>query len=196
LLLNSLKYLIIFILSIYSLNAVACFSQENTSINPNAKSVSTTNSSVHFSNKVSALTFQIGLEFGPAIPLKEKKYFYNGWWIFGHVNLYNKRIFLRAAYGNLNTNNEIGNTAPYISLGFTGVPLVINQHSISINAGLCMFSPKDNSTIMAFSAGVNYLYRFNRYVSLSAGIQMPVIRKSHYDEYYHNPFATIGVVFF
>jgi hypothetical protein len=147
-------------------------------------------------DKLSDLPFQIGLEFGPALPLKEKKYFYNGWWIYGHVNLYSKRIFLRAAYGNLNTNNDIGNTAPYFSLGFTGEPLVINQHSISINAGLCMFSPNDNSSIMAFSAGVNYIYRFNRYVSLSAGIQMPVIRRSHYDEYYHNPFATIGVVFF
>ncbi|HRE12498.1 MAG TPA: hypothetical protein PK605_01460 [Ignavibacteria bacterium] len=147
-------------------------------------------------NSLSDLPFQVGMEFGPAIPLKEKKYFYNGWWIFGQVNLYDKRIFLRAAYGNLKTNNEIGNTAPYFSVGFTGVPLVIKQHSISVNTGLSMFTPNDNTAIIAFFVGVNYLYRFNRYVSLSAGIQMPVIRRSHYDEYYHNPFATIGVVFF
>ena len=148
------------------------------------------------SNNLSNLPFQIGLEFGPAIPLKEKKYFYNGWWIYGNVNLYSKRIFLRAVYGNLNTNNELGNNASYISFGFCGLPFVLKQHSVSFNAGLSMFSTDDNKAIIAFSAGLHYLYRFNQYVSVTAGIQMPVIRKSHYNEYFQNPFLTVGVLFF
>ena len=148
------------------------------------------------SNNLSNLPFQIGLEFGPAIPLKEKKYFYNGWWIYGNVNLYSKRIFLRAVYGNLNTNNELGNNASYISFGFCGLPFVLKQHSVSFNAGLSMFSTDDNKAIIAFSAGLHYLYRFNQDVSVTAGIQMPVIRKSHYNEYFQNPFLTVGVLFF
>ena len=144
----------------------------------------------------SDLPFPVGLEFGPAVPLKEKKYFYNGWWIYGHVNLYTRRIFLRAAYGNLKLNSGLGGTAPYLQLGTTFIPLKVKQHSLSVNLGLCFFAINKRAGIVAFFAGLNYLYRFNRYVSLSTGIQMPVIRKSHSDEYYDNPFATVGVVFF
>jgi hypothetical protein len=147
-------------------------------------------------NKLSDLPFQIGLEFGPALPLKEKKYFYNGWWIYGHVNLYSKRIFLRAAYGNMKINSDLGSIAPYLQLGTTFIPLKIKQHSLALNLGLCFFAVNKRAGIVSLFAGVNYLYRFNRYVSLSAGIQMPAIRESRSDEYYDNPFATIGVIFF
>ncbi|MBN8585177.1 MAG: hypothetical protein J0M37_08775 [Ignavibacteria bacterium] len=147
-------------------------------------------------NSLSDLPFQVGLEFGPAIPLKEKKYFYHGWWIYSHINLYDKRIYLRAAFGNLKLNNDLGGTAPYLQLGITFLPLKIKQHSLSVNLGLCFFAVNKRAGIVSVFVGLNYLYRLNKYVSLSAGIQMPAIREARYDEYYHNPFATIGVVFF
>lgn len=155
-------------------------------------------SKTHITNKnsITNLPFQIGLEFGPAIPLKEKKYFYNGWWIYGNVNLYSKRIFLRFAYGNLKLNEGLGGTAPYIQIGASAIPFVYKQHSVCFNLGICLYTLNKHAGIVTFSAGLNYLYRFNQYVSVTAGIQMPVIRKSHYNEYFQNPFLTVGVLFF
>lgn len=70
-----------------------------------------------------------------------------------------------------------------------------DQHSISLTGGLCMYS-YNKTGIISLSAGLNYLYRLNKYVSFTAGIQMPVIRGARYNEYYQNPFITFGVQFF
>lgn len=148
------------------------------------------------SNTLSNLPFQIGLEFGPAIPLKEKKYFNNGWWIYGNVNLYSKRIFLRFAYGNLKLNEELGGIAPYLQFGGSAIPFTYKQHSVSINLGICFYSIDKRAGLITYCAGLNYLYRFNEYVSVTGGIQMPVIRESRYNEHFQNPFLTLGVLFF
>jgi hypothetical protein len=140
--------------------------------------------------------FRFGVEAGPVIPIKEKKYFYNGIWVFSNLNLYNKRLFLRLAYGLLNTNEELGNNADYFSAGISGIPFQYKQHSISLQGGLCLYRYIDKSAVIALSAGVNYLYRINKYISLSAGIQFPVIRSTQNNDFHHNPFAVFGIQIF
>lgn len=93
-----------------------CFSQINLSYHNytvNNKQSLHSNSG----NNLSNFPIQFGFEFGSALPLKEKKYFYNGYWLYAQLNLYSKRLFIKAEYGNLKMNEELNGNASYLFFG-------------------------------------------------------------------------------
>ncbi len=182
-------YLIILILStIFSFTQA----QESFITKENSNPTSLNNST---NKNIDNFPFQFGLEYGTTIKLKDKQFFNYGYWFSAGLNLYAKRIWLKSEFGTLKLNDELGGNASYFFLGFSGVPFAFKQHKISISFGLSYYSSQPVYAL-SFAAGANYLYSFNRFISMTAGIKMPAFGKNRYNEFFHNPMFTVGVQIF
>lgn len=184
-------FLITYFLSIFIVNT---YSQEN---HPYNYYLLTSKYSLHSVTdyNLKNFPFQFGFEYETAIKIKNKNYFNYGFWLYANVNLYHKRLFIKAEYGSLKMNEELNGNAPYLFLGFSGIPFSYKQHNISISLGASMYA-FIKFGIFSYSGSISYFYRINRYFSVIGGIKLPAIQESRYNEYFHNPMFTVGIQLF
>lgn len=216
--LNALKYFIVLLLTICSLNASNSYGQENIKLNPLTTKLSHIklklktekdysvfssdigkppkyNNNLRTTNNIKKFPFQFGLEYGSTIRIKDKNYFDYGYWVYVNLNLYVKRIYLTSEFGVLKPNKNLGNNASYLFLGLTGIPLVYRQHKLSISFGLSYYN-SETTYALAFAGSIDYLFSINKYLSIIGGLKFPSIRKARYNEYFYNPMITIGFQIF
>lgn len=216
--LNTLKYFIVLLLTICSLNASRSYGQETVNIKTLStkttytrlkletekefsvfsfgnKTTQNYNTKIHTTNNLKNFPFQFGLEYGTAVKIKNKKIFKLGYWFFANLNLYDKRVFLKSECGSLKLNEDLGSNASYFFLGFSGIPFVYKNHKLSFSLGSSFYNSEQQKGL-AFAGSMQYLFSLNKYLSFIVGLNLPTIRKAKNNEYYHNPMITIGFQIF
>lgn len=184
------KYLISLVLIFWNLNFVSA--QESTVFRSKIK----LNSYSKIKSKKEP-PIQIGLDFGVPLKILGENFFTSG--IFGYlnINLKNRDVFLKIEYGNLWLNKElIGNTSTYAALSITGQIFRVNKTSkIYVDFGYGFFSNNDYYG-GGIKLAVTYIYSFSNLISFNTSIKFPLIREARNNQFYYNPFLTLGVQFF
>jgi len=137
-----------------------------------------------------------GLEFG--VPVKfNKTYFestFSGFMGIGFNKEKTFRIILK--YGMLTPNKELSSDAyGFLNVGLTLRVLKFNDSRAFMKVGYTIVSTGDAS-FGGPSAGIIYEHKLGKIFSLSGSVDYPIIRASRYNEYYHNPFISLGFTFF
>lgn len=147
-------------------------------------------------NSLGSFPFVFGVELG--VPIKINKTYFNSTFSgFMGIGFNKEKTFrLTLRYGILTPNKELSaDTYGLINLGFALRVLKINDSRVFTKIGYSIVTAKSGS-FGGPSAGIIYEHKLANVFSISGGVEYPIIRDSRYNEYYHNPFISLGITFF
>jgi hypothetical protein len=203
---TSIKTFLSIIIIIFSYTSL--HSQESEPDKINLKSLSgkkdITLKEIYSKNTLKDFPFQFGVSGGAPIPFNSKNFYTYGFFMNLNVNISLYKYFLKLEYGWLGVNREILNnrferinSQKYFLLGFSVYLFKIREYPMFFDLGLAIASNKEkNSYTGGGSLGLKFLYPVTKVTSISGIIKFPFVGKSYNDEYYLNPFLTIGIQFF
>ncbi|MFZ1321095.1 MAG: hypothetical protein WAT71_06020 [Ignavibacteria bacterium] len=141
--------------------------------------------------------FEIGIEGGIPIKIFGKSFFTSGITGFVNINLSKKLLFFKIEFGKLWLNSDLqDNTSTYSAFSITGQIIKISKISnILIDVGYGI-SSSENYFNGGFKLGVTYKQSLSKLTSLMISLKMPFINEPRNNEFYFNPFLTVGVQFF
>lgn len=106
-------------------------------------------------------------------------------------------MFLKFEAGNLWLSSDLyDNNSSYLAISYNIQIVDISKISkILLDVGYG-FSSSENYTNGGIKLGVAYKQSFSKLTSLLISVKMPFISEPRNNEFYFNPFLTIGVQFF
>ncbi len=149
-------------------------------------------------NNLENFPFVFGLEFG--FPVKFKKTYYENSYS-GYMGIFldkKKTSNILFEYGKVTPNAELKEEAGSLfSLGFSYKFLRVDKSILSAKLIFSLYiNEAKKSGLAAPTVILSYDYKLTKILNLTGSIKYLIVNHADMDPYYHNPFISIGIVFF